>query len=300
VSLAIHQIHYRPEQIARLDPAFVPYNNAANGANDWCEWRVIREAHQDGLHKRTNLVGFVSWKFTEKTGITGKTLLSFIGGHPGFDLYLVNPYHDQMVTWGFRSIWEEAEQWHKGVKPLMGDVFERLEPRIDLSTFVSQREETCYCNYWVANGRFWDAFMAFAEPITAFLDSGMNSTQRELLDASKGTTKQGVSFKPFIAERLLTTFLVLSRGRFTHIRVPLPFHADPAYQDCARFVCLGDKWKQELANSQDRGKAQLLDLYLATLRADYLERKARLPAMPMWRKAAARVLSGRGLSSRGG
>jgi hypothetical protein len=293
MDISVHQIHYRQDQISLLDPAFLPYDNAANGTSDWCEWRVIREAYHGDLHKRANFVGFVSWKFKKKTGVSGEALLSFIRKHPGFDVYFVNPYHNAIVTWGFRNIWEEAEQWHTGIKPLTEDLFKRLEYRIDLNTFVSRCEETCYCNYWIANRRFWDAFMTFAEPVANCLECGLSGKQREFLETSRRTTKQGVSFRPFIMERLFTTFLALSRGHFAHIRLPLHDQHDPAYLDCACHVNLANIWKENLSELPNAHIAQIIDQYLLTLRTDYLQRKARLQTTPAWRTLATRILQGR-------
>ena len=274
MNIAIHQIYYKLEQKQRLDPSFAPYNNIAHGDSDWCEWRVMNEAFQAGVCAQADLVGFVSWKFRDKTGISGEIVLKYIHDHPGFDVYFANPYQDAMVTWGFRHVWEEADQWHHGIKDLAMDVLKRTNHAIEWETLVTRREETCYCNYWIANSRFWEAFMAFAVPAADILDHGLSEEQQAFLEHSKMTTKQGVTFRPFIMERLFSTFLAMERGRFQSVRIPLPSPNDAVRQDILRYIHLGNAWKDDLAQRPDRVMASALDHFFETLRSDYLARRA--------------------------
>ena len=277
MKVTIHQIYYKPEQRQRLDPSFVPYNNIAHGDSDWCEWRVMNEAFQGGVCAQADFVGFVSWKFRDKTGISGETVLKYIYDHPGFDVYFANPYQDAMVTWGFRHVWEEAEQWHHGIKVLAMDVLKKANSSLEWETLVTRYEETCYCNYWIANARFWKAFMAFATPVADILEHGLSEEQQLFLEQSKKTTKQRMTFRPFIMERLFSTFLATVRGQFQCARISLPITNDAARQDILRYIHLGNAWKDDLAQHPDSVMAYALDRFFETLRADYLVRRAAVP-----------------------
>src|SRR5690554_5885401 len=66
----IFQIWYRPEQQSRLDPAFEPYDNTAENSA-LLEFRVLAELSQREDLADASLWGAVSWKFGQKTGLTG-------------------------------------------------------------------------------------------------------------------------------------------------------------------------------------------------------------------------------------
>ena len=39
-NMKIFQLYYKPEQVANLDPAFVPYDNTANPKPELREWYI--------------------------------------------------------------------------------------------------------------------------------------------------------------------------------------------------------------------------------------------------------------------
>lgn len=269
----IYQIFYKQGQKQFLDPKFIPYDNTANACNDWCEWRIINEAYMQELHRTCRLLGFLSWKFKEKTGVDGDTLRNIILKNPGYDVYFINPYHDAMVTWGYSNIWKEAEASHSGISSFVQEIHSSVGIDLNIESFVTLPEETCYCNYWVGNERFWDEFMEYAGRIHRKLEIGLSEESRKMLEQSRAFSKQGVTLLPFIMERLFTTFLAMSRGNFHTFRISRPTDQDYNYTMLLPLILHVEGWKKRLLPLSERGQIEELDELLQSLRNNYLQIK---------------------------
>ena len=72
----IFQIYFKPELEKHLEPEFTPLSNVENPRPDLREWDVWNREHDNIIKQGLDYWGFVSWKFKEKTGLTGKMRLN--------------------------------------------------------------------------------------------------------------------------------------------------------------------------------------------------------------------------------
>ena len=87
----VWQIYFKPQQIAHLDPFFVPLDNTAY-RDESLEFGVFSRLHASRLTSQFSHWGAVSWKFTQKTGLESQSLLQAVHEAPDVDVFYMNPY----------------------------------------------------------------------------------------------------------------------------------------------------------------------------------------------------------------
>ncbi len=203
----VYQIYFAPEQLAGIDSQFIPYDNSASPRPDEHEFYVFQKEYhagsaQDGFH------GYLSWKFSEKTGIDGSEFIHFCTMNPGHDVYFINPFPIEIC---FGNIWEQGEMWLPGMSRLAQELFDHCGYRINLSQMPRRLSTTAFCNFWVGSPKFWDQYMHFCLPLYNFLQ---NHPQHSLAKAVRDPADPGrkASSFAFIFERLFTTLLNVTPG----------------------------------------------------------------------------------------
>jgi hypothetical protein len=53
-----------------------------------------------------NYEGFFSWKFEQKTKVSVESFLKGIQAHPGYDVYIINPFPSELLYW---NVWSQGE-----------------------------------------------------------------------------------------------------------------------------------------------------------------------------------------------
>lgn len=202
----IHQIYFADGQRRSLDPAFEPYDNRANPRREWREYHVFRTEWQAGRCHEGDVTGFLSWKFGLKTRVPGSVFADFIARHPDADVWFVNPCRIEPRP--FTNIWQQAEVHHPGILGLTQRIFDAVGVDIDLAGFEQPREQVLFCNYWAGTRRFWDAYIAFCEPIYRHIETGLDEADRRLI-WSRADREIDAPYVPFIMERLFSTLLAL-------------------------------------------------------------------------------------------
>jgi hypothetical protein len=215
VAVNIQQIYYRPEQREFLDPAFTPYFNDSHGEEvyRWREFSVFLQAWREKRHYHSDYLGYVSWKFGEKSRLQGQVFADWIRENSGYDVYSLNPFPVQSL--GFRNVWQQAMNYHEGIEPLLEFLFQSKILPGDIMTDVHGPEETLYCNYWVGNAFFWDQFLPWAEKVKVFLETKLAPELHSLAFHRIDQTHQS-PYSAFVMERLFTAF-VCQNGRIRHL-----------------------------------------------------------------------------------
>lgn len=202
--ITIHQIYYLPSQLPLLDPAFTPYDNTVNENREFAEYHIFEKEYNAGNVHAGALTGYVSWKFGQKTRLTGNKFLAFVRANPGYDVYFINPFPMQMKF--FKNLWLQGEFYHSGILPLSQEILRLAGYDIDLAAQTHDRQTALYCNYWVGSRKFWDIYMRFTRPIVEVLRSGLSAELKQKLH-SIADKSNDFSFIAFIIERLFTTLL---------------------------------------------------------------------------------------------
>ena len=200
----IFQIFYHPSQFDSLDPNFIPYDNTANPRPEWCEYYIFRKEFFKGTCAE-NITGFLSWKFHDKTGVSGTQCLDWIKKKPGHDVYFINPYAQFLRRKSYKSVWHHGEQCHPGLTPIAQDLMNRAGYDIDLAALIMDQSQTAFCNYWVGTPAFWKRYIDFCEPIYQLIEDDLSQGKNQKL--WQPADPSGCCYIPYIFERLFSTLL---------------------------------------------------------------------------------------------
>jgi hypothetical protein len=220
--LPIFQIYYEPWHIELLDPAFEPFDNSGV-VSEFLEYDVFSRLAASPELQSTPLWGALSWRFGEKTGISGDALRDAINANPGFDLYYCNPYPENEAL--FHNMWLQGETCHPRFLELARAVFAAAGLPEDDLIAVEPSALFSAANYFVGSPKFWSLYLAFVRRVMGLSDSRLSREMRELLhspEADKRAMHNGATYVVFIIERLLPTFLKTSGRHLKTFKVALP------------------------------------------------------------------------------
>ncbi len=220
--IKVFQIHFKGEQAEHLDDAFEHYDNKGVTAETQ-EFEVFKKLHDSAQTRGLAHWGAVSWRFTEKTGLTGQALLDQVAAHPDVDVFYMNPYPYNEAL--FQSVWMQGETTHPDFLSiaeqfLMAAGFNADEVlRIDNSASVST------CNYFVGSPSFWQLYIPFIDGVLKRAEAKLPRALRARIHSPEADVKSlhhGSTYIPFIVERLFAVFM-RSEGRALKARkIPLP------------------------------------------------------------------------------
>ena len=151
--LKIYQIYFERSQMPFLEKEFIPFDASKVPNPENREYRIFHRSYTQEKHKESLYTGFISWKFYEKTQIRGKEFIQFIQKNPGYDVYFINPFWEE-IFW--QNVWLQGESKHPGLIVFVQRILEKLGHEIDLRTMHNDISNLSYCNYWVGNRKFWD------------------------------------------------------------------------------------------------------------------------------------------------
>jgi hypothetical protein len=144
-NIKIFQIYFKPELIAHCDPHFVPLDNTANPNPELREWDVWNREYDALAASDLEYWGFVSWKFKEKTNLTGDQVYDFINAYPGQDVYLLNPCIINEAC--FANSWEQGDIHHPNISEIGNKFLEKIGyDDIDVKNMLLDRNTTVFAN----------------------------------------------------------------------------------------------------------------------------------------------------------
>ncbi|MDJ0610071.1 MAG: hypothetical protein QNJ67_13935 [Kiloniellales bacterium] len=200
----IYQIHYKPALRRYLDPAFIPYENFKNERPEWREFHIFRKEWLAGTMDRHSYTGFFSWKFRQKAQIEGQSLLDFARANRGADCYFLNPFPFALIE--YQNVWLQGEYCHPGLIATTEEIFRKLGYNTQLSQEIHGSDVACYCNFWFATPKFWNAYMKFCLPVYDYIENKASEEERSVLWA-QADKKSDATMVPYIFERLFTQFI---------------------------------------------------------------------------------------------
>lgn len=214
MNIQIYQIFYKEFQKDFLDSSFNPYSNEGKTYPFNFEYAVFFDLYQKTKWAPSDLLGTVSWKFHQKTGLAGTEFLTHINQNPGMDVYFVNPFPELCI---YNSVWEHGDEFHKNLKMISKKLLRECgydDSIIDLET---PPRLTAYCNYWVANKVFWDEYIKFLEPFWSYVTNHETAMTSMLNDSADPFIK--APYLPFIFERLFSTFLTINNFKTSSLHI---------------------------------------------------------------------------------
>jgi len=205
--MKIYQIYYKQEQIVHLDPAFVPYDNSNNLRPELNEWAVWNEFYDTAEAKELDMWGMLSWKFKQKTNLTGQQFIDFVNDNPGYDVYFVNPAIVNEAV--FLNGWEQGDFYHLGLSEIANNFLAKIGySDLAVKELVLDRNTTMFASYFVATRDFWDRYITFTRKI--FIEAEKDiEFNNQIFGAGLSNYNLNKSLPqfPFLNERLISTFI---------------------------------------------------------------------------------------------
>jgi len=206
-SIKIFQIYYHDRQLPFLDPDLDPYDNAED-KSPLLEFNVFAKLLQSNKLHGARLWGALSWKFGQKTGLTGARFKKEIAANPGYDVYFCNPHAEIEAL--YHNLWLQGEVSHPNFIALSKEIFEVAGLPAELLTEIQPSLNFATANYFVATPSFWKRYAAFVSRILLVANKKLSPTARAIMFSSTADPS-GVhaeaSYIPFIVERLFSVFL---------------------------------------------------------------------------------------------
>jgi hypothetical protein len=218
----IYQILYESRQ--ELDPGFDVLDNSANERPDWFEYWPIRRYLLGERLDEDAYYGFLSPRFHQKTNLTPAIVRDFIERTAtATDAFLFSPsIHNSAY---FLNVFEHGDAEHPGLSRVAARFFERIDPSVKLDQLVSDSRNTVHSNYFVANPRFWRAWLAINERLFEIAEMPEDPLGQEMRAPTSYRGRNDVQMKIFIMERVATWILTCDRSFVARARDPFAARA---------------------------------------------------------------------------
>ena len=229
-NIKIFQIYFKPELKVHCDPAFTPLDNTANPRPDLREWYVWDKQYEELASSDLDYWGFVSWKFKEKTNLTGEQVFNFINANPGQDAYLLNPCILNEAC--FANSWEQGDIHHPNISTIGNSFFKKVGyGDIDAKGILLDRNATVFANYIIGSKKFWAKFMEFSRKLFTEAEKDLEFKHQVFGEGlSNYAHDRSLPNFTFLIERLIPTFLELeslSAIGYKHTQDTLPMKYQP-------------------------------------------------------------------------
>jgi len=221
-SIGIWQIYYQAVQQAQLDAAFTPLDNS-RFPSETHELAVFQRLHNSGATTPFSAWGALSWRFAEKTGLSGHELLQIVQQSPGVDVFYMNPFpHVEAL---FASPWWHGEVAHPDLLEVANAFLNAAGLSASELNRLTPAREFSMCNYFVGSARFWQSYLPFVEQALHRADLNMPPALRNKMhseDADWRKLHHASTYVPFIVERLFTVFLHSYSRHLKVQKIPCP------------------------------------------------------------------------------
>ena len=207
----IYQIFYNNSTKEMVDVSFIPYDNTIPVKEKEFEYGVMRNLYLNNELFKNNkeYAGVLSWKFRQKTGVEGKELFRWLEDNKGYDVYFINPWPEN--SYMSFNIWHQGEYYHRGIISLVEKLFKEAKIKFDIRTSNRNTIDTlCFCNYWIANKKFWTIYMKYCEKLYAAMQNTDIETKKLLHDIQADSQIKSAFFA-FIMERMFSTVLLMKK-----------------------------------------------------------------------------------------
>ena len=222
IPLRIFQIYYETWQRELLDPNFIALDNGKT-TTELMEFAVFERLLKSEHVKDVQLWGALSWRFSERTGMTGAQLVKAIAAQPGKDLYFCDPVPVNEAL--FHNFWLQGETSHPQFLALCQAIFKVTGlPESELTGLQSSVLFSA-SNYYVGSPRFWMTYIPWVNQVLSAANKKLPPKIRDLMHSKLADDRdlhKGCTYVPFIVERLLPVFLKTAGKDLLAHKIALP------------------------------------------------------------------------------
>jgi predicted O-linked N-acetylglucosamine transferase (SPINDLY family) len=205
-NINLYTIAYSEDTLLSVAPNTIALDNTANPRPDWREYWPMRQFLLTQTLHSSNYYGFLSPKFTWKTGLTGEAIKTFITEFDtDIDVFTFSPQADQSAL--FLNPFEQGEVFDPGLMETAELFLHHVGLSLDLKTAIMDSRQIVFSNYFVAKPAFWRSWLALCERIFAVCESGDKSSRLAQLACATTSYPDAVPRKVFLVERIASLLL---------------------------------------------------------------------------------------------
>jgi predicted O-linked N-acetylglucosamine transferase (SPINDLY family) len=210
LKLCLYQICYSAETRRNIPAQFMALENLENNRPDWREYWPIRNFLLNHVLEDNAFYGFLSPRFTYKTGLDFEKIRNFAqqNGNEN-DVLIFSPFWD--LNSFFLNSFVQGEYFHPGLMNLMQKFSDSVGLDLDLSQTVTHTDNTAYCNYFIAKKKFWLHWLELGEKLFQISELGTADIAKTFNENTPYSEEQ-LPIKIFIQERLVN--LILAKSNF--------------------------------------------------------------------------------------
>lgn len=218
--LRIFQVYYAPWQKDLLDPNYAAIDNSEI-KSDLAEFLILEKLSKSDYVKGAKLWGALSWRFTERTGMTSADWVNAIEKNRGKDVYYCDPLPINEAL--FHNLWLQGETTHPNFLAITQAFFKATSLPEDQLLKIAPTEEFAAANYFIGSPKFWALYIPWINNTLAVANKKMPPKLRDLMHSriSEGPHK-GMTYVPFILERLFSVFMKSVGKELSSYKIALP------------------------------------------------------------------------------
>ena len=218
--LRIFQIYKEAWQRDLLDRSFIALDNMKINS-EMQDFEVLRQLEKSDYILGAKLWGALSWRFTERTGMTGADLIKSIESNPGFDVYYCNPAPQTEGL--FHNLWLHGETAHPQFLALSQALFKTLGLPEQYLTSIVPSEHFATANYFIGTPKFWAAYIPWIINLFNTANKKLPPAIRDLMHSKTADPRdKEATYVPFLIERLFPIFLMTAGKNLKTFKIALP------------------------------------------------------------------------------
>ena len=206
--MKLYQSYINEHQKSYLSKNTIPYDASGNTQGNQREYELFKKIQKELQKLETEAWGLVSWKFEHKCQIPITDFISFAEDRlqNGYECAFINPMIGNEAL--YINVWEQGvHSGHYGMDKIAQFLQKNMGPFFDC---YMDKSVFSLCNYFVAKPVFWKNYFAFVDQSISSLEAEA-SAGTEIGSIYSGSSHyardEALSMKPFILERLLSSFL---------------------------------------------------------------------------------------------
>lgn len=205
-NIQLFQIFYNDETRACVSPPFIPLDNQNSERPDWFEYWPIRNYLLNNPVPGEQYLGFFSPRFTEKTGVSGQSVLSTIEtADAQTEVFSFSPYFDQNAL--HLNSFLQGEHHHSGLVDASQSIIDKLGFDVDILSLVQDQTRIVFSNYFVAKGNFWKKWLEVTNEVYELCEAPGFFEHKKLNEATMHRGVSGYPMKIFVMERMVSIVL---------------------------------------------------------------------------------------------
>ena len=219
--IRIFQIYFEAWQKELLDTNFISLDNSAS-VSELLEFDVFIRLFSSEYVKGAKLWGALSWRFSEKTGLSGQQLLQEIKDNSGYDVYFCNPTPENEAL--YHNMWLQGVVSHPNFIIVVKSFFEVCGLPLDALLSIEDPKYSSVANYFIGTEKFWETYLDWVKNILVTANKKQPSQIRDLMHsviADNRGLHGGSTYTPFIIERLFPVFMKLHADDITGFKLKI-------------------------------------------------------------------------------